>query len=353
VLIYRWYFAQPYIITGSSEEEVMVTMEPEEVADPLQVVQIVILGHGGGNHAGGGLADTIILAQIVPRAKVINLYSLPRDLWVKFPFSARGGTDEEFYNKINATLAIGNSNNQYTWRPSIYQGKHGGGELAKAVVGEVVGQKIDYYLAVDFSGFTKIINLVAGAEGLKITLPYSFVDEHYPITGEEDNTCGLSEEEMAVLSATMSGDLLEKQFSCRYERLDFKAGTQYLGAEELLKFARSRHSGVGGGDFGRSQRQQVVLEAVKEQLLSSATIMKLPELLGQIFKMTQTDVDLAMVKKAIFDYGELREFELKGQVIDNQKLLKDARVQGSYVLVPRAGIDNYEEIRALVTAGIS
>ena len=323
--------------------------EPEPPPDPLRPVYGVIVGYGGGSHAGGALADTIIVVQLLPRQEKINLISLPRDLWVKLPFSAQADTTQDWYTKINSTFAIGNSQRQYTWRPDIYQGKHGGGQLLADVVSDIIGQEVEYYLAVDFAGFQKIINLIAGQEGLKVDVPYSFVDEFYPIAGEEDNPCGWSEEDIATMSATLRGYELEQQFPCRYERLEFRQGVQRIPADQLLKFARSRHSGVGGGDFGRSQRQEVVIEAVKDKLFSVSMIVKIPELLGNIWQMVTTNADLELVRKALLDYGDVKNWSINSQVISNQNLLVDGRSSdGQYVLRPRAGQDDYHDIQVLV-----
>jgi anionic cell wall polymer biosynthesis LytR-Cps2A-Psr (LCP) family protein len=349
--VYHHFFSSPLVITGTSQAPLpLETPAPEEVIDPLRVLHLVLLGHGGANHDGGGLADTFIVAQIVPRAQTVNLFSLPRDLWIQLPFPARPGESELMHTKLNATLALGNSSQQYTHRPALYQGKNGGGALAKDIAAEIIGQPIDYYLAVDFSGFIKIIDLIAGQDGLRVTVPYSFIDDRYPIKGEENNLCDWSKEAVAALSATMSGDLLEKQFPCRYETLEFQAGAQVIPAATLLKFVRSRHSGVGGGDFGRSRRQQVVLEAVMSKLFSFATLPKLPELISQGLKLSQTDLDLNFIKQALLDYDDVTSFSLHSYVLDNQTYLQDARAGGGqYVLLPRAGQDNYTDVHAWVS----
>jgi anionic cell wall polymer biosynthesis LytR-Cps2A-Psr (LCP) family protein len=322
--------------------------EKEEPPDPLRPVWIVLLGYGGGSHDGGGLADTIIAAKIAPRDQKIHLYSLPRDLWVSLPITAQPDGEEKLWNKLNTTWAIGNSKNQYSWRDEIYQGTNGGGNLAKNVVGEILGVKIDYYLGVNFAEFVKVIETITGSDGLRVNVPYHFVDEHYPIEGEENNICDWSEEDVTAMTATMSGEKLEAQFPCRYEQLEFNAGWQNIEATELLKFVRSRHSGVGGGDFGRSQRQQVVLEAVKNKVFSLSMIPKLPAMLAQIFKMIKTDVDLDLVKQAIFDYERIDNFKLTTTVIDNKELLQDGRANGAYILQPRAGLGDYTQIQAMI-----
>ena len=347
-VIFGLFFARPVVIIGGGEHLIQVDLEVV-AEDPLKPVHLVLLGHGGAGHDGGGLADTIILAQIIPKQKRINLFNIPRDLWVELPFAATKDGREHMHAKVNTTLSIGNSERQYLWRPQEYQGYDGGGNLAKAVIGQIMGQTVDYYLSVDFGSFVQVIKVVAGNEGLKVDVPYSFVDEFYPIEGKEDDPCGYSEEDIASMSATLTGYQLEQQFTCRYERLEFQKGTQYISPEQLLKFARSRHSGSGGGDFGRSQRQQVVIEAVKERLFSPKILPKVPELISQILKYVRTDMDRELISSVLLAYDDIEDFEIESFVLTNKNLLADGRSSdGQYILRPRLGLDDYEQIQALV-----
>jgi len=343
------FFAHPVVIIGGGDQLIQIELAPA-AEDPLRPVHILLLGHGGGNHSGGSLADTLILVQIIPKMKKINLFNIPRDLWVELPFASQSGGEQLLHAKINTTLAIGSSERQYTWRPEEYQGAHGGGNLAKYVIGQIVDEPIDYYVAVDFSGFVKVIETIAGRDGLKVNVPYSFVDEFYPIEGLENDPCGFSEEDIASMSATLSGYELEQQFTCRYERLEFNRGTQLIPPEQLLKFVRSRHSGTNGGDFGRSQRQQVVIEALKSKLFSPGVIGKIPELIRQVLRYVRTDLDSELLGSVLLAYDGIEDFEITSFVLTNKNLLTDGRSQdGQYILRPRLGMDDYRQIQDLVS----
>lgn len=319
--------------------------------DPLAPINLLLVGYGGGNHAGGGLADTILLAQIVPRAKKVHLLSIPRDLWVKLPFSRTAASTDSLYGKINSAFAIGNSPQQYLWRPEIFQGNDGGGTLLSQVVNEIIGQPVSYYLAVDFSGFTKLIDLLTNKEGLTVDVPYSFTDQFYPITGEENNLCGFTETDAATFSATFTGFELEKVFTCRYETLTFEKGEQIIKSDQLLKFVRSRHSGVNGGDFGRSQRQEAVIDALKQTLLQPSIIAKLPKLIEQSLKMVKTNLDLEFLIQALTKYGDLSNFTTDSQVISTDNYLQNSRSPDrQYILIPKLGQDNYSDIQQAVAS---
>jgi anionic cell wall polymer biosynthesis LytR-Cps2A-Psr (LCP) family protein len=64
--------------------------------------------------------------------------------------------------------------------------KGGGIALAKAAVGKITGQRIDYAVRIDFSGFVKAVDVVGG---LDINVENSFDDYQYPVSGKEDDPC--------------------------------------------------------------------------------------------------------------------------------------------------------------------
>ena len=68
-----------------------------------------------------------------------------------------------------------------------------GFENAGGSVQSVTGLHIDYFVSVDFDGFSKIIDDLGG---VTVEVPKAFDDPFYPITGEENNTCGKTEDEI-------------------------------------------------------------------------------------------------------------------------------------------------------------
>ncbi|MFC4411267.1 LCP family protein [Chungangia koreensis] len=65
-------------------------------------------------------------------------------------------------------------------------------------------------------------------------------------------------------------------------------GTQQLSGKELLGYARFRADQEG--DFGRVARQQKVIEALKEELLSPSSLPRIPKLAGAVNGYIQTDL---------------------------------------------------------------
>lgn len=220
LFIVKPYYAFATKILHVSPFKILIT--PDKLKKTNNVVNIVLLGKGGGAHDGPNLTDSINIASINLQTKNIILMSLPRDIW-----------SEPLKEKINAAYAIGEAKDP---------GK-GGLILAKAEVGGVIGQTIHYAAVIDFEKFEELINFFGGVD---IHVEKSFTDNQFPIPGRENDTCG--------------GDT---DYKCRYESLSFQKGMQHMDGETALNFVRSRHGNNDeGSDFARGKRQQKVISAV-------------------------------------------------------------------------------------------
>jgi len=306
-----------------------------------QRVNILLLGIGGGSHEGPNLTDTIIFTSIDPKNKKVTMVTIPRDLWVP-----------DLSAKVNYAYAVGEADKK---------GK--GLLLAKASVGKILGQKIDYGFRIDFNGFIKAVDRMGG---LDIDVARSFDDYAYPLSGKEDELCGVSEDEVATLSAQIAtGSATEFDlFPCRYEHLHFDKGTQHMDGETALKYVRSRHAlGPEGSDFARSQRQERVINAFKDRVFSAGTLLN-PLTLVSLYDTFQASIDTDIQKSEYDDFVKLAEkmkgAETKNYVIDtgdqtserpdlliNPPLSSD-RYGGAWVLVPKAGPSNYSDIQSYV-----
>ena len=335
--VYKRIHVDTGTVSGASE----VSPSPTPTPDPLGPKNILILGYGGAGHDGGLLTDTMIVAHIKPRENTVTLVSIPRDILVSIPVKKDKNEDL----KINHSYAIGIDHVNYPKKPEKYLNEAGGGILAKEKVTEVTGMNIDYFVSVNFDGFKNIINTLGGAN---VYVPYTFEDKFYPVKGLEDDLCGKSDEEIEAISATMSGELLEKEFACRYETIKHSRGLELMEGETALKFVRSRHSEIGGSDFGRAQRQQALLVAVKNKLLSYKSIPKIISIVNTLAKNVQTDVDLKNGFSLLDNYKELEDFEIKTVVLTTDNVLEEKVINRQYVLIPKSGQGNWESIKSFI-----
>jgi polyisoprenyl-teichoic acid--peptidoglycan teichoic acid transferase len=234
--------------------------------------------------------DTIILVSIDPKAKTVGMLSFPRDMKVTIP----GYGDY----KINAAYIFG----------EMDQKPGGGIGLLERTIRANFGVQIHYYAAVDFRGFERIVDAFGG---VTVDPPYPIVDDAYPT-----ETYG-------------------------YTQLYFPAGLQHLDGEQALRYARTRHADL---DFGRAQRQQEVILALRQQALKGNLIQnfyKLVDVLGGSVRtdLSQTQVaQLANLGIGIPD-GNIKQYSL-------QDLLTGVEGEdGEQYLAPTG---NWSEIKARI-----
>ena len=275
------------IITNSTLPEIIEDIRP--TTKNAKIINILLTGHGGGGHSGGGLMDAIIVVSVNITDKKAGLVSIPRDLW----FSG---------HKINAD-------------PSL-----------KDAVSGVTGLSIPNQISIDFASFIKMIDAI---DGVDVDVKKVYTDNFYPVKGLENELCGFAPEKVADLHSKYSGFELEKQFTCRYETINYTVGLNHMDGANALKYVRSRH---GDGDFGRSRRQFEVLKAI----LQKANIKSV----GSAFDFVDTNLTLDKVNEILAEIGNPLEYSVSYLGLTDENVLVSSKSSGgAYILVPREGQD--------------
>lgn len=195
---------------------------PNIVKDPFNVLMVGVDIRPGDTDA---RTDTIIVMHVDPQNKWANMISIPRDSCARIPgYNAEGECE-----KINAAYTYGYRDAPKQRLDPII----GGIALTRDTVEDYLGIEIDYVAQVDFNGFKKIVDTIGG---ININVKQPLWDPTYP---SDDGDYGLI-------------------------RLYIPAGYQHMDGTTALRYARSRHQ--GGGDYGRSQRQQDVIRAIVQAL---------------------------------------------------------------------------------------
>lgn len=281
------------------------------IKDDQGRINVLLLGIGGGNHDGANLTDTIMVASYNTETKDVTLISLPRDLW-----------SDQYKEKINAIYETGLE-------------KNNGLGLAEQEIGNIMGLNISYAVRVDFSGFVKAVDLIGGID---VNVAHSFDDYFYPVEGKEDDLCGyqIKDQEVppdqaqkmgvtpgnlqvlldpqgniATASASPSAqlNLTEDQafeyFGCRFEHLSFKQGLTHMDGTTALKFVRSRHGNNGeNSDFARSKRQQLVIQAFKQKVLSLNILTDVNKLIS-LANTFQSSVDTNIAQSNYLEFAKI------------------------------------------------
>jgi len=278
--------AKARIIQGSSSRQ-----ELPDLVQKKERVNILLLGiDQRPQESSFYRTDTMILASIDPATHSAAMLSIPRDLWVTIP-----GYGE---NRINTAHSTGDAQE--------YPG--GGVALAKRTVWYCLGVPVHYYVRINFTGFEKLIDAIGG---VTIDVKKAIHDEKYP-----DNNYG-----------TMV--------------IDIPAGVQHMNGEIALQYARSRH---GNSDYDRMKRQQEVLLAARDKVLSlDIPLSRVPELLKITGDSVQTDLSLDEIIALAGVARELDSSQVKHGLIDDSMTTSVKTPQGWIVEVP-----DWQKVRKLV-----
>ncbi len=225
--------------------------------------------------------DSMILLTVDPLSKTAGMMSIPRDLWVNIP-------DGYGYYKINQAYYFGELNK----RPG------GGPGLAIDTVEKFIGVPIDYYAQIDFAAFEKFIDDLGGIE---IDVP-------------ADITVGVMFEPEVTL----------------------KAGKQTLSGKVALGYARQRYT--DGGDIDRANRQQQVIMAIRDKILSinmlPTLIAKAPDLYAQLSAGIKTNLTLDQVIQLAYLATQIPQDKIKKAVIGYEEAALGTSPDGLSILVP-------------------
>ncbi len=260
----------------------------------------LLMGVGGEGHAGSLLTDTMLLATVDLEENRIGIVSIPRDL--AYPLG--GGR----FMKINAVHAYAEQN-----APG-----NGARDTADAME-ELLSTHIDHVIRVDFHGFVTLVDAVGGID---VNVERAFTDYEYPT--EDD----------------------------KWQTVHFDAGSQHMDGERALKFVRSRHGGNGeGGDFARNRRQQRVMLALKEKLLSAGTLtnpQRLLKLYEAVAQNLQTDLSPWDILKLAPLTQNLSSDNITLTVLTDEPggVLRPANIDGAFMLFPKE--EDWSEIRDIV-----
>lgn len=223
-------------------------------------INIMLIAIGGEGHSGENLADTIMVASIEPKEHKVALMSIPRDLYVQVP-------GEEFYSKLNAVHAYGESKK-----------KHEGPSLLKKKVEEITGLPIHYYTRVDFIAFKKIVEALGG---VNITIENSFFDY--------------------------------------WHKIAFPAGTETMNGDRALAYVRARYvDGPEGGDFKRAARQQQTLIAIRDKVFSVHTAFDfaaINKILGSLSENISTSMQIGEMKRFFEISRQIDTHNIKSAVL--------------------------------------
>lgn len=175
-----------------------------------------------------GRSDTILLLRLDPRDNSVRMLSIPRDTQIELP---------------NIGIAKINDANV-----------EGGPALAARVVSRTLNNvPVDRYVRITTDAFRELVDLVGGVE-VFVPYPMKYVDVTQNLN------------------------------------IDLEQGWQTLNGDQAEQFARFRKD--QNGDIGRVQRQQALLKALRQRLVSPTVLPRLPQAIRVVQQYLDTNLSL-------------------------------------------------------------
>jgi LCP family protein required for cell wall assembly len=218
-------------------------INPITIAGPSEPFTVLLLGSDDDSKFAPDRYNTqsMILVRVDPSSKSVTMLSIPRDLWVPMPGGGMG--------KISTASQTGGVNG------------------AISVVESNFHVKVDDYVWIGLAGLINLIDALGGVD-LQVTNPV--LDDFYPADINTSSPYG-------------------------YYRVALMPGAVHLDGVHALQYVRSRHGDLRG-DFARSERQQELLLAMKDES-KHLNVADLPELAQAMNGEVKTSISLDRMRQ--------------------------------------------------------
>jgi LCP family protein required for cell wall assembly len=198
------------------------------------------MGAGDTSVAQGARSDTIMLVNIPASRKRVVAVSFPRDLAIA-PINCQAWDPEtgKYGPVYDQEFGEWSDNERQTGSKLNSAYALGGPKCLVKVIQKISGLAINRFMAVDFTGFARMVDAMGGVE-----------------------VCSTTTLEDAELGPVLTA-----------------AGRQMVDGHTALNYVRARSiASEGNGDYGRIKRQQMFLSSLLRSMISSATLVDLDRL---------------------------------------------------------------------------
>lgn len=289
---------------------------------------ILILGTSEDDpgHGGAYLTDSMMVMSIDSKGKAVDMFSIPRDLYVKYGMACNSG----FQGKINEYFNCANSDwtNQAAEQERLTK--------ARAFVGDIFGLDIQYGVHVNNTVIKEAVNAVGGVD--------------VTIQGSGD-----------------APGILDRNFDwrCRYQcyLVKYDNGVHHLDGEHALYLAMARGDiaptyGLANSNFDREKNQQKIIMALKEKATSTGTFANVAKVTGLIDALgnnLRTNFETKEIRTLMQLGSDVKPADIKTiSLFDGDaSMVKTGNMGGASVVIPVAGAFNYDQIRAFIKQKLS
>jgi LCP family protein required for cell wall assembly len=267
------------------------------------------IGAGTTEDADGARSDTVMLVNVPADRKRVVVVSFPRDLAITPAYCQAWDPDSGRYGPV-VDKYTGQTSDDYRYTETKLNSAYayGGPKCLVKVIQKMSGLSINRFMAVDFAGFSKMVDALGGVDVC--------------------STTPLDDYELGTVLAS--------------------AGHQTLDGHTALNYVRARQVTTEvNGDYGRIKRQQLFLSSLLRSIISKDTLFSLSKL-NNVVNMFIDDTYVDNVRtKDLVDLGQSLQGVNAGRI--------------TFVTVPTTGITDAdgneqprtEDIRGLFDAIIN
>lgn len=203
-----------------------------------QTENYLVLGTDRRSKEGSWRTDSIMVVGLDRENNRAAVFSVPRDLYVDIPGYGWG--------RINQADFMGEQR----------EPNGGGPKLVGDILLDVLGIPTSHWVRIQMDGFIRFIDAMGGVD---VALDCAFSE---PIFNLDTN---------------------------RWEAFTLPAGTSHLDGQDAYWFARLRYR---ESDIGRSSRQRALIWALRDKVLSTNAVLRLPEIYAAFQDTISTDLSL-------------------------------------------------------------
>lgn len=272
-------------------------------------------------HPGGHLTDSMMLMSIDQNKKLVDMFSIPRDLYVKYGMACASG----YEGKINEYFSCVNDGN---WSSASAEDQRL--TATRKFIGNILGVDIQYAVHVDNTVIKQAVDAVGGVD--------------VNIQGDGPVPYGVA-----------PGSILDRNFDwrCNYQcyLVKYSPGIHHLDGEHALYLAEARGDtaptyGLVRSNFDREANQQKIIIALKEKAVSTGTLAnpaKVTSLIDALGNNLHTNFETKEIRTLMNLASSIKSNNIRQ--LDDSSVTQPANFGGSSVVIPTSGVFDYTSIQ--------
>ena len=288
------------------------------------------------DHPGATLTDSMMVLSVNQTKKDAYMFSIPRDLYVKFGMACNSG----YAGKINEYFGCVNNSNS----PEAETERM---DKTKKFIGDIFGMDIQYVAHINTAVIRDAVNAVGG-----VTVNVQSRDPRGILDPSMDWMCRAKE-----LNAQ------QRRARCPTGHyMQLTNGSHEMDGEKAMWFSRARGLvaptyGLEQSNFDREKNQQLVLMALKSKATSTGTLTnfgKVTSLMDAMGKNLRTNIDTKEIRTIMNLASEIKESDIHrlSFVESDNTLMTTGTAGGASIVQPAAGLYDYSDIRAYIKSEI-